>query len=496
MLQTLKNAWNTKEIRSKILFTLFILLLYRVGTVIPVPFVEANDFAASLNGTILEYMNVLSGGSMGAMTLFALGVQPYINSSIIIQLLAVVFPSLGELGKTDKKKMNLITRLVTVALAIVTAIGYYFLLRNGNASAGIETFLTHNAYNGDFAWFYAIVIIVCYTAGASLVMWLAERINERGIGNGISMILFANIVAAVPSFLYNLVSLVVSTFSFPNNAWLYATVTIVFAVLLIAFLLALIAFIIYVTGSERRIPVQYAKKVVGRKMYGGQSTNLPIKLNMTGVMPIIFASSIVSFLPTVFQILESAGAYDSKSGWATFADIIGSNGPVYPIMLFILIIAFAYFYTQITFDPIEVANNLKKNGGAILGIRQGRPTADYIRKILNKITLAGALFLAFIAILPTILGPHVFRYLFEWIYKGAYNIEAIAEQYTGWFGYEAALTYAESLATSYAQQNAAYLVSVFSFGGTTLLIVVGVAIEFFRELEAQLTMRNYKGFLN
>ena len=204
MLQTLKNAWNTKEIRSKILFTLLILFIYRVGTVIPVPFVEANDFASSLSGTILEYMNVLSGGSMGAMTLFALGVQPYINSSIIIQLLAVVFPALGELGKTDKKKMNLITRLVTVALAIVTAIGYYFLLRNSNA-------LTHRAADGDLAWFYGVVIVVCYTAGASLVMWLAERINEKGIGNGISMILFANIVAAVPSFVYNLVNMVVST---------------------------------------------------------------------------------------------------------------------------------------------------------------------------------------------------------------------------------------------------------------------------------------------
>ena len=496
MLQTLKNAWSTKEIRSKILFTLFILLLYRVGTVIPVPFVEAHDFASSLSGTILDYMNVLSGGSLGAMTLFALGVQPYINASIIIQLLAVVFPALGELGKTDKKKMNLITRLVTVGLAIVTALGYYFLLRNGNASSGVETFLTQNAYEGKFAVLYGIVIVVCYTAGASLVMWLAERINEKGIGNGISMILFANIVAAVPSFCINLGTLVVNSYSFPNKAWLYAIVTTLFAVLLIALLLALIAFVIFVTGSERRIPVQYAKKVVGRKMYGGQSTNLPIKLNMTGVMPIIFASSIVSFLPTLFQILESAGAYKSDSGWAKFADIIGSEGVIYPIMLFILIIGFAYFYTQITFDPIEVANNLKKNGGAILGIRQGRPTADYIRKILNKITLAGELFLAFIAILPTILGPHVFRYLFEWIYKGAYNIEAIAEQYTSWFGYEAALTYAESLANSYAAQNASYLVSVFSFGGTTLLIVVGVAIELFRELEAQLTMRNYKGFLN
>ena len=465
MLQTLKNAWSTKEIRSKILFTLFILLLYRVGTVIPVPFVEANDFASSLNGTILEYMNVLSGGSLGAMTLFALGVQPYINASIIIQLLAVVFPKLGELGKTDKKKMNFITRIVTVGLGIVTAIGYYFLLRNGNASAGVETFLTQRAYDGEMAWLYGIVIVVCYTAGASLVMWLAERINEKGIGNGISMILFANIVAAVPSFVYNLATLVVNTYSYPDNAWLYAIVTTVFAVVLIAFLLALIAFVIFVTGSERRIPVQYAKKVVGRKMYGGQSTNLPIKLNMTGVMPIIFASSIVSFLPTLFQILESAGAYKADSGWAKFADIIGSEGVVYPIMLFVLIIAFAYFYTQITFDPIEVANNLKKNGGAIPGIRQGRPTADHIKKILNKITLVGALFLSIVAILPMIAGPHIFSHLIEWIL---------------------------GVNTSYAQSIA----SQFTFGGTSLLIVVGVVLETFRELEAQLTMRSYKGFLN
>ena len=494
MLQTLKNAWSTKEIRSKILFTLFILLLYRVGTVIPVPFVEAQGFADNFGGTILDYMNVLSGGSFGTMTLFALGVQPYINASIIIQLLAVVFPKLGELGKNDKKKMNLITRIVTVVLAVITAVGYYFLLRNGNEH--VDTFLTHRAFSGNNAWLYGIVIVVCYTAGASLVMWLAERINERGIGNGISMILFANIIAAVPSFVIKLTNLVIDTYSYNQDIrWKYALVTTVFAVALIAFLLALIAFVIYVTGSERRIPIQYAKKVVGRKMYGGQSSNLPIKLNMTGVMPIIFASSIVSFLPTLFQILESAGVITADSGWHNFAVAIGSEGVIYPISLFILIIGFAYFYTQISFDPIEVANNLKKNGGAIPGIRQGRPTADHIKKILNKITLAGALFLSFIAILPTILGPHVFKHILEWIYEGAYNVEAIAEQYASYLGTYAE-TYAESLAKSYAAQNASYLTSVFTFGGTTLLIVVGVAIETFRELEAQLTMRNYKGFLN
>ena len=488
MLQTLKNAWSTKEIRSKILFTLFILLIYRVGAVIPVPFVDSNGaFAESLNGTILEYMNVLSGGSLGNLTLLALGVQPYINASIILQLLAVVFPKLGELGKTDKKKMNLITRLVTVGLAIVTAVGYYFLLKN----AGV---LTHRANEGSMAWFYGIVIVVCYTAGASLVMWLAERINEKGIGNGISMILFANIVVSVPSFVINLGQLVVDTYSYPDgSSWAFPAVTTVFAVLLIAFLLALIAFVIFVTGSERRIPVQYAKKVVGRKMYGGQSTNLPIKLNMTGVMPIIFASSIVSFIPTILQIVDSSLEKGLPDGLKTFSEVIGTNGAVYPILLFVLIIGFAYFYTQITFDPIEVANNLKKNGGAIPGIRQGRPTADHIRKILNKITLAGAIFLSFIAILPTILGPHVFQYLFEWIIRGGIPAENIlsfgSAEYLYINGNISDLAqYVSSVASSYT--------GVFTFGGTTLLIVVGVAIETFRELEAQLTMRNYKGFLN
>ena len=475
MLQTLKNAWNTKEIRSKIIFTFFIILLYRLGTVIPVPFVEAQGFASSLDGTILGYMNTLSGGALGSMTLFALGVSPYINASIIIQLLAVVFPKLGELAKDDKKKMNFITRALTVVLAIVTAIGYYFLVRNAGA-------LTHAAL-GKQSWLYAIVIIACYTAGASLIMWLAERINEHGIGNGISIILFANIVSTVPSFVYNLVKLAVDTYTYAEKAWLYALVSTVFAIALVVGLIALIGYVIYVTGSERRIPIQYAKKVVGRKMYGGQSTNLPIKLNMTGVMPIIFASSIVSFVPTIFQILESAGAVSATKtpGWHKFSEIVGSEGFVYPIMLFILIIAFAYFYAQITFDPIEVANNLKKQGGAIPGIRQGRPTADYIKKILNKITLAGALFLGVIAIIPIVLGPHAFKYLFEWIYGGMFNQNDAMYQI-----YE----------IYYVQPMASQLVSVLTFGGTTLLIVVGVAVETFRELEAQLTMRNYKGFLN
>lgn len=486
MLQTLKNAWNTKDIRKKILFTFLILVLYRIGTVIPVPFVEANNFASTFSGTILDYMDTLSGGSLGAMTLFALGVQPYINASIIIQLLAVVFPKLGNLAKNDKKTMGYVTRITTVVLAVITAIGYYFLLKAGN---GTNQFLTARALEDKTAWFYAIVIIACYTAGASLVMWLAERINEQGIGNGVSVILFANIIASVPSFIKNLGEFVINTYSYPDKAWMYGPIATVFAIALVVGLLALIAFVIFVTGSERRIPVQYAKKVVGRKMYGGSSSNLPIKLNQTGVMPVIFASSIVSFLPTVFQILENSGAITTDSFWHKFAEAIGSQGAIYPIALFVLIIGFAYFYTQITFDPMEVANNLKKQGGAIPGIRQGRPTSDYISKILNKITLVGALFLGVIAVLPIILGPHVLQYFFEWVIKAPYA--SYYEQYIA-SGSTAMIEYLDSMVKSQASS----LVSVFSFGGTTLLIVVGVANELYRELEAQLTMRNYKGFLN
>ena len=484
MLQTLKNAWNTKEIRGKLLFTLFILLLYRIGTVIPVPFVEANNFAGTFSGTILDQMNILSGGSLGTATLFALGVSPYINASIIIQLLAVVFPKLGELAKNDKSKMNFITRIVTVILAIVTALGYYFLLSRGGALTNAATKGENNGW-----WFYAIVIIACYCAGASLIMFLAERINEKGIGNGISMILFANIISSLPSFFINLISLVVDTYTYDEKAWLYAIISTIFAIALIAVMIGLVVFVIWVTHSERRIPIQYAKKVVGRKMYGGQSSNLPIKLNMTGVMPIIFASSIVSLVPT---ILALCGVTESTKGfWGGVCKVLAADGVIYPVSLFLLIIAFAYFYTQITFDPMEVSNNIKKNGGTIPGIRQGRPTTDYIRKILNKITLVGALFLGIVAVLPVIAGPHVLQHIVQWIVNGSPLAKELA-------------AYDETTLQFLAQYNSAYdlkgqvsaLASQFSFGGTSLLIIVGVAIETFRELEAQLTMRNYKGFLN
>ena len=492
MLQTLKNAWRTKELKMKIIFTILILLVYRIGTVIPVPFVDAHDFSSSYSGTILEQINLFSGGAFGTATLFALGVTPYINASIIIQLLTVVFPKLGEIAKNDKDKMNAINKITTLIIALVTAIGYYFMLRNANA-------LTAPAMQGGAAWLYAIVIIVCFCAGASIVTWLGDRISERGIGNGISMILFANIVSQLPTFFYNLVAtVIVPTFSYGDNKVLYIIGSILFALVVTAILVGLFIFVIFVTGSERRIPIQYAKRVVGRKMYGGQSSNLPIKLNMTGVMPVIFASSILSVIPTILQFCSITE--ESKGFWGGFLRVFSSSGIVYPVLFFVLIIAFAYFYTQISFDPVEVSNNIKRQGGTIPGIRQGRPTAMYIKKILNKVTLAGALFLSIVAILPIVLGPHVFTPILETIFMAEPSVqtyqEAIAENSGNAWYYNYLMTgnYAIS-PIDMVKSNAQALAGVFTFGGTSILIIVGVVLETFRELEAQLTMRNYKGFL-
>ena len=467
MFQTLKNAWRVPELKSKLLFTLLIIVVYRLGSVIPVPFVDSALITAqgnALSGTIFDYMSFLSGQAFSTGTLFALSVSPYITSSIVMQLLTIAIPALERMakeGEEGKKKIAAITRVVTVALALITAFGYTQLLKSG--------FGTGSSFLSDSSVFAQIVIIACYCAGASLIMWLAERINEHGIGNGISMILFANIVTSIPRQVIAMYDLVRGTFAYENPVW-YVILSIVFVLLLIAIVLAMTVFVIFITGSERRIPVQYAKRVVGRKMYGGQSSNLPIKLNMTGVMPVIFASSIVSLVPTILALCGITSETDS--GWGKFAKIIGSDGFIYPIVFLILIIAFAYFYTTITFDPIEVANNLKKQGGAIPGIRQGRPTSDYIKKILNKITLAGALFLSIIAVLPVVAGPHIIQHIIEWILSGN-------------------TYYSEATVTAAAKSYS----SIFTFGGTSLIIVIGVALETFRELEAQLTMRNYKGFL-
>ena len=461
MLQTLKNAWKAVDIRKKLIYTLIILLLYRIGTVIPVPFVDASTFSANFGGTILEYLNTLSGGALQVATLFALGISPYITASIVIQLLTVAIPALerwAQEGEEGKKKINNLTRYATVILSVVTAIGYYFLMKNSSMIAKDgQTVLG------------AFVIIICYCAGASLVMWLGEKINEHGIGNGISIILFANIISGLPAKIIRLVDLCMLGFGGEKPA-LLGTLSLVFALGYIVLLIAMVVFCVYVTGSERRISVQYAKRVVGRKMYGGQSQNLPLKLNMAGVMPVIFASSIISLPATIMAFCGVANVdswAEAKGFWQSFNFLLRSDGWIYPILLFILIIAFSYFYIQISFNPVEVSNNLKKNGGTILGCRPGAPTADYIRKSLSKITLIGAFFLSIVAIIPIIIVPLIME----------------------------PLVAAVLASTGYTADAISHFTSSFAFGGTSLLIVVGVAIETFRELEAQLTMRNYKGFL-
>ena len=478
MLQTLKNAWRTPDIRKKLLYVLLILLLYRIGTVIPVPFVDASTFSENFGDTIFAYLNLLSGGALSAATLFALGVSPYITASIVIQLLSVAIPPLGrkiqdgEAGKAFSEKLN---RYCTVALAILTGYGYSALLKSNKM-------LTATATNASkpVQVLIAIVIVTCYVAGATLVMWLGEKINEKGLGNGISLILFANIIASFPSTIYNLVWLIVyAGFKGQATGWKkagYISGSFGFVLGYIAVLILISIFVIWVTGSERRIPIQYSKQVKGRKMYGGQSTTLPIKLNMAGVMPIIFASSIISLPATIMTLcgVKSADALlkaDAKATvtfWNKFYDFMAADGWFYPLVFVVLIIVFSYFYITISFNPVEVANNLKANGGRIPGIREGRPTADRNKKVLNKVTLMGAFFLAIIAVLPMIGSPLVITPIVTKLLSNAGVTNA-------------------TTAASYA--------STFAFGGTSLLIVIGVVQETYRELEAQLTMRNYKGFL-
>lgn len=428
MFKTIANAWKTVDLRKKILFTVLIVLLYRVGTAIPVPFLNAQVLSSSLlssQGSLFQYLNILSGGAMSQATLFALGVSPYITASIVIQLLTIAIPYLERIskeGEEGQKKLNQLTRIATVVLGLVTSFGYYKLLENNNA-------ITNKGV------FPAFVIILSYCAGSSLVMWLAEKINENGIGNGISIILFANIVSRLPSMIHNLWSAYLTS----GNAG-----KIILGIGVIIVSLAATALIVFITDSERRLPIQYAKKVVGRKMYGGQSSTLPLKVNMTGVMPMIFANSIVS-IPATIQMFVNP---KQGSFWAGFFNLFGTDGWLYAALTAILIVAFAYFYVTISFNPIEVANNLKKNGGFIPGIRPGKPTSDYITKVLSRITLIGALFLVVIAVLPLVAN----------IISGA-------------------------------------KLSSLAFTGSSIIIVVGVVLETAREIESQMTMRHYKGFL-
>ena len=420
----MRNAWKIDDLRKKILFTLVIILLYRLGNAVPVPYVDIDALGQYFNqmqNTVLGLLNVMSGGAFSNATIFALSIQPYINASIIIQLLTIAIPALERMSKEEgeegKKKIASITRYTTVAIGLIQGFAYYYMIMRSG-------FLTAD---GSGVW-AAIVIILTFTSGSALIMWLGEQITEFGIGNGISIILFASIVSRFPTSLYQMVTNAVN-----------GTVAWWIDILLLIGALAMIVLIVLINDSERRIPVQYAKRVVGRKMYGGQSTHLPMKVNMSGVLPIIFAQSIASLPATI-----AAFTGHSDSAWASTTSI------PYAIIYFLLIIFFAYFYSTIQFNPVEVANNLKKNGGYIPGFRPGKPTSEFIKKVLNKITLFGAIYLGIIAVVPILIS----------------HFSTTAD------------------------------LSGISLGGTSIIIVVGVALETVRALEAQLLMRNYKGFLS
>ncbi len=425
MLTTLKNAWSIPELRKKLIFTAFILLIYRVGNVIPVPYIDTDTLATYYNSvlstTILGLYNAMSGSAFSNATVFALGIQPYINASIIIQLLTIAIPYLERLakdgGEDGKKKITQITRYTTIGLGLLMGFAYYTMLSNYSASSSY-TIITQTGF------LPGLVIVLSFTAGSAVVMWLGEQITEFGIGNGISMILFANIISGIPAMINNLIAM---------TWWQIIIVLIGIA--------ALVLFIIFINDAERRIPIQYAKRVVGRKIYGGQNTNLPIKVAMSGVMPVIFAQSICSLPATVYTFAGWNQGRFSNHNWR-------SSSWGYAILYFLMIFFFSWFYSTIQYDPVEIANNLKKNGGFIPGFRPGRPTAEFIQRVINKIVVFGAVYLAIVALLPIVAGN---------IMEGVRNL---------------------------------------SIGGTSVIIVVGVALETVKALEAQMLMRHYKGFLD
>ena len=400
MFKTIKNAWSIPDLRKKILFTLLIIVVFRFGATIPVPFLDV-DALQGLMGTVnetgnaLSYLDMLSGGAFANATMFAMGISPYINSSIIMQLLTVAIPPLERMakeGEEGRKRIATITRYVTVALGLIQGTAYYFYLRNSTYQ-GAPIALYTSGWEQVFA---AIVIILAFTAGTAIMMWMGEQINQKGIGNGISILLFAGIVARMPHTIRLLTQYISAAIADPSNYGQYYAFVPLFVILF----LAVIWVIAFMNDSERRIPVQYAKRVVGRKMYGGQSTHIPIKVAMSGVMPIIFASSILS-IPSTIQLFMGTNV---SGFWQSFFEAFSSTGWLYSVLYFILIILFAYFYVTIQYNPIEMANNLRQNNGTIPGIRPGKPTSDFISKILSKITLIGALFLAVIALLPILFG--------------------------------------------------------------------------------------------
>lgn len=440
MFQVLRNAWKIADLRKKILYTLLIILIFRIGSYVSVPFVDMEimkNAVASSAGGYMDYLTLLSGGGFSNASIFALSITPYINASIIIQLLTVAIPPLERMakdGEAGRKKLGQITRYVTVALGLLLGVAYYFMVRNKYGALAAE------AKSGGAAWFAAIVIVLCFTAGSALMMWLGEQINEKGIGNGISILLFAGIISRLPTALNFLWKLFYEGgVKVLNEGGSAAVKNMILVPIIILLFLAIIGFIVFLTDAERRIPVQYAKRVVGRKMYGGQNTYIPIKVNMSGVMPIILASAIIS-LPSVL-----AGFF----GWDNaFIRAFSPSSWIYLTLEFILIIGFAFFYVTIQYNPLEMSNNLRKNSGAIPGYRPGKPTTDYIKRVLNKVTLIGAVFIGIIAVFPGLFGL------------------IAGQSYTG-----------------------------LTLGGTSVMIIVGVALETTQQIESQMMMRHYKGFL-
>ena len=442
MFKTIKNAWGIPDLRKKILFTLLIIVVFRFGATIPVPFLDVNALKGLMGtvnetGNALSYLDMLSGGAFANATMFAMGITPYINSSIIMQLLTVAIPPLERMakeGEEGRKRIATITRYVTVALGLIQGTAYYFYLRNSTYQ-GAPIALYTSGWEQVFA---AIVIILAFTAGTAMMMWMGEQINQKGIGNGISILLFAGIVARLPQTIRLLGQYLSAANQDPTNYGKYYFLVPLFVVLF----LAVIWVIAFMNNSERRIPVQYAKRVVGRKMYGGQSTHIPIKVAMSGVLPIIFASSLMAIPGTIAAFIQP----EEGSFWASFLQIFNYNSGFYAFLYFILIIAFAYFYVAIQYNPVEMANNLRKNNGAIPGIRPGKPTSDFIGRIISKVTLLGAMFCAVVAILPIGIAALT-------------NIQGV------------------------------------SLGGTTIIIIVGVALDTVKQLESEMMMRHYKGFL-
>ncbi len=453
MLKTLVNAWKIPDLRTKLIYTAFVILVFRIGANIPVPFLNITEgiLSNTQGTTFLSYLSMMTGDAFNYGTIFAMSVTPYINSSIIMQLLTVAIPALERLqkeGEEGRKKIASITRYVTVVLGFMQSAAYYMYLRSQNY---LMTDASGAAFTGFWAVFQAAIVILCLTAGTALVMWLGEQINEKGIGNGISIILFAGIISRIPTEAARLFSMNPSVNSYFFRGGAHG-VYYYLAPLVVIIYIFMLAYIVWMDNAEHRIPVQYAKRVVGRKMYGGQNTHIPIKVNMSGVMPVIFASSILSIPPTIEMFVQNKIKEDGL--WDKFFGIFQADNWKYAVIYFLMIIFFAYFYAAIQYNPVEMANNIRKNGGAILGIRPGKPTSDYIGGIIGKIIIIGALLLSVVALFPILFS-------------------IITE-------------------TALGEGNGMNI----TLGGTSIIIMVGVALETVKQLESQMMMRHYKGFLD